>query len=123
MALADALAPEGVIRAVRQDGLGVQPVQGEESRIPAHRNDGHFSALFRGGIHRREMLGDLRMGVKAVDYMIALCKAGRLLWQIGGAAAAQNHHVNGVFHRVRLLHRIDRPRPPSEFEPPPGCAG
>ena len=107
MSLADALAPEGVILTAGKDRIGIQTVQGKHAGIPAAGNDAHLAALFCRFIHRREMLRDLRMGIKAVDYIKILNKFRSLHRKIRSASAAENHHVDFIFHSCRFFHTAD----------------
>src|SRR5699024_618954 len=69
VSLAYTLAPECIVLSVRKDRVGVQPVQGEHSRIPAHGDDSDLAALFRRCVHIGKMLRDPCMCVKAVDHI------------------------------------------------------
>ena len=119
MALAHALAPKSIGLALRQHGAGVHPVQGEEARVPAGGDERQGAARFGGGVHRGKVLGDAGVGVEAVHHVEQTGQRGGLLGQVGGAAAAQDHHVDLVFHLAGLVggkhghtggHRLDRGR-------------
>ena len=107
MSLADALAPEGVILTAGKDRVGIQAVQGKHAGIPAAGNDPHLTALLRCFIHRREMLRDLRMGIKAVDYIEILNKFRGLHRKIRSASSAENHHIDFILHPRRFFHTAD----------------
>ena len=106
--LADTLAPERVIFAVRQNRLTIEAVQREHTRVPTDGNHAEVAALLAGRVYIRKMLRNLRVRVKAVDDIKILCKLCGLLRQVVRAAAAQDHDVNLIRHVFCLLHRINR---------------
>ena len=63
-----------------------------------------MAALLCRPVHRLKMLRYLRVGVKTVHHMKPFRKGRRLLRKIRGASPAQDHHVNILFHRNRLVH-------------------
>ena len=105
MSLAHALAPEGIILAVGQNGVAKQTVQREHAGIPADRDHRDMSALACGFIYVFKMLRDLGVGVKAIHHVKALCKRGRLHGQIGRRSPANDHHVNFISHFHDLVGR------------------
>ncbi len=102
MALAHALAPEGVIAAAGEDRVGIQSLQREHAGIPAGGNHRYLAALLRGGIHGSKVLGNAGMGVKRIDDVKEPGIGRGLLRQIGGAAAAEHEHVQFVFVLLNL---------------------
>lgn len=107
MALADALAPEGVGLSLRENGPGVDPVQGKQAGVPAGGDDRRFSGGPGGGVHIGEVLRDAGVGVKAVHHVEQGGQPGGLLRQVGGAAAAEDHHIDGVNQFFRLIHGVN----------------
>ena len=107
MALADALAPEGIGLTVRKNGLCVDTVQGKQSRIPTHGNDSHSVSFFAGLVHIGKMLRDSCVGIKAVDNVEVLCQLRCLYRKISCASAAENQHIDLIFVRSRLGDRIN----------------
>ena len=99
--------PEGVIRAVGQDRLPVQAVEGEHARIPAGRDDRKSAVCTAGLIDRRKMRRDFCVCVKTVNNVEILRKLHGLLRQVVGAAAAENHDVKAVAHPGSLFQRIN----------------
>ena len=108
MSLADALAPEGVILALGQDGGGIQAVEGEQTGIPAHGDHGNVISVPRGGIHRSIMGRNLSMIVKAIDHVEFPGKRRRHDRQIGSAAAADDQHIQFILPIGHIIHRHDR---------------
>ena len=94
MALADTPAPEGIVGPLGEHGLAQQAGQREEAGVPAHRNHRHLAPGLGGALHRGKVLGDAGVGVKAIYHVVEGGQFGGLLRQVGGAAAAENHHVN-----------------------------
>ena len=108
MPLADALAPEGVARAVRKHGVRIHAVEGEQARIPAAGDESRVAGLLRGLVDGGKMLRNPRVRVKAVHHVEQGRAARRLLRQIGGAAAAEDQHVETILplrQDVRRKHR------------------
>ena len=103
MALADALAPEGIAFALGQHRRGVRPVQREQARIPAHRDNAQGADGAGGRVHGGKVFGDPGVGIEAVDHREPLGKVRGLCGEVGGAAAAQDQHVDCVFHGLGLF--------------------
>ena len=103
MALADALAPEGIITAARQDGIGIESVKGEHARIPANGYNSHMTAFLCSLVHCLKMPGDIGVGVKAVYYIEMRCHFRGLSGKVRGASSAKYHHVNLVLHGQNIL--------------------
>ena len=108
MALADPLAPEGVVRALGQDGPGIQPVEGEQARVPAAGDHRHLAAGLGAVVHGGEVLGNAGVGVKAVNHMEVPGILRGLHRQVGGAAAAEDEHIHLVLVLQRLAGGVDR---------------
>ena len=108
MALAHPLPPERIIASPRQNGVGVQPVQGEHPRIPPCADQPHMAAFLCRLVHSLKMFRYLCMGVKAVHHIKQFRHLRRLYWKIRSAASAQNHHVNGIFHGRCFLGPVHR---------------
>ena len=106
MSLAYALAPESIGFSVGENGLRVQPVQREQTRIPAHGDQTHMAVFAAGSVHRIKMLGNIRMGIKAVDDMEIFCHLRRLFGKIRGTSAAEDHHIDLICHILRLIHPV-----------------
>ena len=102
MPLADALSPERIILSIRKDRIGIQPVQREHPRIPAHGYDSHLTAFFRRLIHPGKMLRDPCMGIEAVYHMEQLRIDRSLFGKIRRAPAAQDHHIDPVLPVLRF---------------------
>ena len=108
VALAHAAAPEGIGFAARQDGGGVEAVQGEHARIPAAGNE---TKLARGGcslVDIGEVLRDVGVGVKGVDHIVE----GRILGSHGrkvrGGTAADDEDIQVLLTALEnfgALHR------------------
>ena len=94
MSLAYALAPESIVLAVRKDGVGIQSVEGEHSRIPAHGDDADFTAFFGCRVYIRVMLRDPRVSIKAVDHIEHTGKLWCLLRKVCRASAAKDENVD-----------------------------
>ncbi len=108
MALADALAPEGIVLALGQDGGGIQPVHREQTRIPAHRDERNVTAFGCRPIHRREMGRNRRMGIERVNHVEVTGNSRGHLGQIRGAAAAENHYINLILPCRHVLQGQNR---------------
>ena len=72
VALADALAPEGIVRTVWQDAVAQQTLQAEHTGVPADADKCHMACLFRSLIAGGKMLGDSGMGIKTVHHIKVL---------------------------------------------------
>jgi len=96
MSLAYAGAPERFIRPVRQHGISQQPQQGKQAGIPTHRDQRRRSGLPRHPVHRLEMFGNPGVGVKTVHCVKPLGQQRPLRDEIGGGAAAQDHHIDFI---------------------------
>ena len=104
MALAQALAPEGVGIALRQQGFAHDAVDGEHAGIPACGNQGCGFARLRGRIHGGEVFRNAGMGVKAID-QIECSRQGMLLYsQIIFGAAAEDEDIQLALLRVQSRH-------------------
>ena len=108
MSLADTFAPECIIFAVRKDRVCIKAVQREHSRIPAHRNNTHFSAFFRCCVYIREMLRNPCMRIETVDHIEHSDIFRRLLRQVRCASAAQDHHIDLIFPLLCICHAAHR---------------
>ena len=108
MSLADALAPECIIFALRQACSCIETVQGEHTRIPANGDDANLSGFLCGLIDCCEMLWNLCMGIEAVHYVKPLCIFRGLDRQIRSRTAAENQNVDLVFLRLCLIYMINR---------------
>ena len=97
MALRYAAAPEGVILAVRQDGVAVYTGKGEQARVPAYGNDAYMPRFLGSLVHIGKMLGNARMGIEAVHHVKEFGIMRRLHGQVSSAAAAENHDINFIF--------------------------
>ena len=64
-----------------------------------------MAALPGRRVHSLEMLRDIGVRVKAVHHVEVPGEPGRLHRQVGGAAAAEDHHVDLVLHSHSRLHR------------------
>ena len=106
MALAHALAPEGIARALREDCVGIETVEREETRIPAAGDQGGATAGFRGGVHGGKMLRDSGVRVEAVHHVKQGGAAGRLLGEIRRAAAAEDQHVQLILPLREIVRRM-----------------
>ena len=105
MSLTDTLAPECVVPAFRQDCIGIHPVQGEHSRIPAYGNDSNVSALLRSRIYPFKMLRNACMCIKAVYYIKQLRIFRCLLRKVCRTAAAQDHNIDLILPLLHICHR------------------
>ena len=103
MSLTYALAPEGIVLAVRKDGVGIQSVEGEHSRIPTHGDDADMTAFLCGRVYIRVVLRDLCVSVKTVDHVEHAGKLRRLLRQVSGASAAEDENVDLILPLIRVL--------------------
>ena len=106
--LTDAAAPECVVPALGEDDGGVEPVQREHARVPAAGDQCDVTALFRGGVDIREMFRDAGVGVEAVYDIEASGERRRYLRQVGGAAAAEDQHVDLIPITVDVRRSADR---------------
>ena len=105
MALAHALAPEGVVLALGQNGRGIETVDGEQAGVPAQGDHGHVAALLGGGVHGGEVGRDVGMGVKAVDDVELLGQGRGHGGQVCGGAAAENQNVHLVLPAEDVVQR------------------
>ncbi len=96
VALAYALAPEGVVLAAGENGVAQHTVEGEETRIPADGDDAHLPCLLRCLIDILKVLGDPGVGVEAVDHIEEGGVLRGHLGKVGRAAAAEDEDVNFV---------------------------
>ena len=104
MALAYALAPEGVVLALGQDAVHVQAVQGEHAGIPAAGDQADMTALLRSRIHVGEMSRDICVCVEAVHNIEQFRVFGGLDGKVSRAAAADHQDIDLVLHvRRRVL--------------------
>jgi len=106
VALAHATAPERVVGALRQDAVAHQAVEREQARIPAARDERGLAGARRRGVHGREVGGDVRMRVEAVHDVVERRVVRRLLRQVGGAAAAEDEHVDGLIAALERCGRL-----------------
>ncbi len=107
MALAHALAPEGVGVAARKNGFRKDSVDGEQTGIPAAGNDGGRSGCLRSRIDVREVFRDPCMGIEAVDHIEDGCNFGRLVRKIRSAAAAEDDHIHFILPCCHVAHGYD----------------
>ena len=104
VSLGHAAAPERVVRALRQDAVGVQAVQREQARVPA-AGDERARAGFAGRrVDVREMRGDVGVRVERVYHVVQRRVLRRLLGKVGGAAAAQDEHVDVLVAGFQVGH-------------------
>ena len=103
VALAYALAPEGVGFSFRQHAVAQYPQQGEQARIPAHGNDGGGVVRFGDRFHVGEMFRNAGMSVEAVYRDKMLRQFRSLVDQVRGGTAAQDHDVDFVFIFQHML--------------------
>ena len=103
MALAHAWAPEGVPRAVGQDGGPQKAHQGKQARVPAGADDGRRLPRLGCRVHVGKVLRDAGVGVEGVHHAVPPGKLRGLNGQVRGAAAAQQQHVHVclLFHKKR----------------------
>ena len=106
--LADAAAPERIVRAVRQDRRRIQAVQRKHARVPPAGNQRDMAALFGRRVHRVKVLRNVGVGVKRVDDVEITRKHRRHLRQVSGAAAADDDQVDLVFVLQQVGRRKDR---------------
>ena len=97
MALAYALAPEGVRRTAGKNCARVNSVEREHAGIPSAGNDADLTCLFRSRIYIREMLRNMSVCVKAVDDIVKGCVLGSLYGQVCRAAAAKDQYIHRNF--------------------------
>ena len=107
MALADASAPESIIVAVRQSRVGIESCHGKQTGIPSHGDHADVACSLCSRIDCRQVLRNVRVGVKTVDHIELACDLRRHLRQVCSAAPAEDHHVDVFCHLVHLLHRQD----------------
>src|SRR5690606_1665867 len=96
MPLANALAPECISLAFRQNRFAKQTVQREQAWIPANGNQCHIPALCRCLIDCSKVLRNTRMRIKAVYRCEQASHCRPLLRQIAFGATAQNQDVYAV---------------------------
>lgn len=121
--LADPLAPEGVVVPVGQHAGPQGAHEGEQARIPAHRDDGHLAALPGGGVHVGKVPGDFRVGVEAVDEVEAPCVPRTQYGQVGGAAAAEDEYVDFLIHVLQGRDGVGARAAVAELQPGGVAAG
>ena len=63
-----------------------------------------LAAFLRGGVHRGKVRGDLGVGIKAVDDVEVFDHFGGLYGQVGGGAAAKDHHVDLILPLGSFVH-------------------
>ena len=97
MALRYAAAPEGVILAVRQDGVAVHAGKGEQARVPAYGNNADMPRFLSSLVHIGKMLRNPRMGIEAVHHVKEFRIVRRLHRQVSSTAATENHDINFIF--------------------------
>ena len=97
MALAYALAPEGVGFAFRQHAVAQYAQQGEQARIPAYGNNGGSIVGFGYRFHVGKMFRNAGMGVEAVYRYKMLGQLRSLVDKIRGGTTAQDHNVDFIF--------------------------
>ena len=105
MALAYALAPEGIVLALGQNGRGIETVDREQARVPAQGDHSHMAAGLGGSVHGGEVGRDVGMGVKAVDDMKLLGQGRGHGGQVRGGAAAENQNVHLVLPAEDVVQR------------------
>ena len=96
MSLADALSPEGVVLAFRQDGPTVEPVDGEQTGIPAYRDHRDMISFPGSSIYCGVMGGDISVIIKTVDYIEFPGNSRSHDRQVGGTAAAEDQNIQLV---------------------------
>ena len=94
MALRNALAPERVSLAIRENGIRIDTVQREKTRIPTHGNHRNLTGSLGSGIHGGKMLRNRRMRVKGINHIEELCIFRSLLRQVRCTTTAKNHHID-----------------------------
>ena len=108
VALAEALAPEGVGGAFGQQRLADDAVDGEHAGVPAGGDERGLVVGTRRRVDGGEVFGDAGVGVEAVDGVEQCGQLRALLGQVLLGAAAQDQHVDlpGVAgQRVHAVHR------------------
>ena len=106
MALAHPFAPESIVLAIGEDGVGIHTVKGKHPRIPSYGNDPHMSALRGSLVYCIEMLRYLSVGIKAVHYIKPLRIFRSLLRQICSASAAQDQHINFILPVLQFVYMV-----------------
>ena len=96
VALAYALAPEGVALSLRQHAVAQYPQKGEQARIPAYGDDGGSVICFRYRVHVCEMLRNAGMSIETVNRDKVLRQFRSLVDQVRGGTAAQYHNVDFI---------------------------
>ena len=104
VSLGNAAAPEGVVRTLRQDAVGVQAVQREQARIPTAGDERAGAGVAGRRVDVREVRGDVGMRVERVHHVVQRRVLRRLLGQVGGAAAAQDEHVDVLVAGLKIGH-------------------
>ena len=104
MSLGNAAAPERVVRALRQDAVGVQAVQREQARVPTAGDERAGTGVTSSRVNVREMRRDVGMRVERVHHVVQRRVLRRLLGQVGGAAAAQDEHVDVLVAGLKVGH-------------------
>ena len=105
--LGNTAAPERVVRALRQDAVGVQAVQREQTRVPTAGDERAGTGVASRRVDVREMRRDVGVRVKRVHHVVQRGVLRRLLGQVGGAAAAQDEHVDVLVAGLKVGHGTD----------------
>ena len=104
MSLADTFSPESIVMTFRKNRICIHTVQREHTRIPAHGNDAHVTALLCRFIYIIKMLRNSCMGVKTVYNIEKFCIFRGLYRKICRTSAAENHYINLVFPLFHIRH-------------------
>ena len=111
VALANTLAPERVVLAFREDGLGVHAVQAEHTRIPTDGDHRDLAGSLGSSVNSGEVLRNLGVGVEGVDHV----EHGGVLRgehrQVGSGTATDDEQVHLAFpgfHFRDVQHRNAR---------------
>ena len=108
MTLAYALAPEGVVGAIRQEAVAHHAVQAEQARVPTAADQRQLAAFAGSRVDGGEVSGDVRVVVEAVDHVVLACICGGHLGQVGRAAAAQDQDIDAVNASIQIGSRANR---------------
>ena len=108
MTLGNALAPERVVLAFREDRLGIHAVQAKHTRIPTNGDHGNLVCALGSGVNSCEVLRNLGVRVEGVDHVEHRSVLRGKHRQVCSRATANDEHVHLVlpcFHFRNIENR------------------
>ena len=106
MPLADTFAPECIRTSLHQNGLCIQTIQREHTRIPTYGNDSNLAARFCLAIHICKIFRNLCVRVKTINGVKILHNLRTHNRKIRCRTSTKHHHINLILHRQHVIKTL-----------------